>query len=241
MWPGQPPRKKGFWQRLSPWQRAGVVAVALILPCCGGVTVIGALAGDKPKTENVSGDRLAEVQPIATTTAAGAPEAPVVTSAATGAPVATTQPEPEATTAPATTAVVTTKRMVVKERIPYQTRKVEDDSLAKGKTRVRTKGVAGVKTVTWETTYTDGKPTARRIVKTEVTRKPVTKVVAVGTKEAGGGNCDPNYSGCVPIASDVDCAGGSGNGPAYVDGPVTVIGDDIYDLDRDGDGIACDS
>ena len=40
--------------------------------------------------------------------------------------------------------------------------------------------------------------------------------------------CDPNYSGCVPIASDVDCAGGSGNGPAYVQGPVYVIGYDIY-------------
>ncbi|MCK0173502.1 MULTISPECIES: hypothetical protein [Mycobacteriaceae] len=54
--------------------------------------------------------------------------------------------------------------------------------------------------------------------------------------------CDPNYSGpCVPIASDVDCAGGSGNGPAYVSGPVTVVGNDIYDLDRDGDGTGCDS
>jgi hypothetical protein len=53
-------------------------------------------------------------------------------------------------------------------------------------------------------------------------------------------DCDPNYDPCVPIASDVDCAGGSGNGPAYVDGPVTVIGSDIYDLDRDGDGIACE-
>ncbi|MCR1160762.1 hypothetical protein NEK97_04735 [Paenarthrobacter sp. UW852] len=52
--------------------------------------------------------------------------------------------------------------------------------------------------------------------------------------------CDPNYSGCVPIASDVDCAGGKGNGPAYVRGPVTVIGSDIYKLDSDGDGIACE-
>lgn len=52
--------------------------------------------------------------------------------------------------------------------------------------------------------------------------------------------CDENYSGCVPIASDVDCAGGSGNGPAYVRGPIRVIGSDIYDLDRDGDGIACE-
>ncbi|MBX7450913.1 hypothetical protein GR927_23270 [Mycolicibacterium sp. 3033] len=57
-----------------------------------------------------------------------------------------------------------------------------------------------------------------------------------------GADCDQNYSGaCVPIASDVDCAGGSGNGPAYVQGPVTVIGTDIYDLDRDGDGTGCDS
>ncbi|ACC42007.1 conserved hypothetical secreted protein [Mycobacterium marinum M] len=54
-------------------------------------------------------------------------------------------------------------------------------------------------------------------------------------------NCDPNYSGCVPIASDVDCAGGSGNGPAYAQGPVKVIGRDIYELDRDGDGLACDN
>lgn len=54
-------------------------------------------------------------------------------------------------------------------------------------------------------------------------------------------SCDPNYAGkCVPIASDVDCAGGGGNGPAYVRGPVRVVGEDIYKLDRDGDGIACD-
>lgn len=52
--------------------------------------------------------------------------------------------------------------------------------------------------------------------------------------------CDPNYTGCVPVASDVDCAGGTGNGPAYVQGPIRVIGTDIYDLDRDGDGIACE-
>jgi Excalibur calcium-binding domain len=54
-------------------------------------------------------------------------------------------------------------------------------------------------------------------------------------------DCDPNYGNvCVPVASDVDCAGGSGNGPEYVSGPVHVVGEDIYDLDRDGDGIACE-
>jgi len=44
----------------------------------------------------------------------------------------------------------------------------------------------------------------------------------------------------VPIASDVDCAGGKGNGPAYVKGPVKVIGKDIYKLDGDHDGIGCE-
>jgi len=52
--------------------------------------------------------------------------------------------------------------------------------------------------------------------------------------------CDPNYSGCVPVASDVDCAGGGGNGPEYVQGPIEVIGEDIYRLDGDGDRIACE-
>ena len=51
--------------------------------------------------------------------------------------------------------------------------------------------------------------------------------------------CDPNYSGCVPIASDVDCEGGSGDGPAYT-GVVTVVGSDIYGLDSDSDGTACE-
>ena len=61
-----------------------------------------------------------------------------------------------------------------------------------------------------------------------------------GAKTAAQPQCDPNYSGCVPIASDVDCAGGKGNGPAYVKGPVKVIGKDIYGLDKDRDGIGCE-
>jgi hypothetical protein len=46
----------------------------------------------------------------------------------------------------------------------------------------------------------------------------------------------------VSIASDVDCAGSSGNGPAYVRGAVYVVGPDVYglDLDRDGDRVACE-
>jgi hypothetical protein len=53
--------------------------------------------------------------------------------------------------------------------------------------------------------------------------------------------CHPSYTGaCLdPNASDYDCSGGSGNGPLYT-GRVTVVGPDVFDLDRDHDGIGCD-
>ena len=54
-------------------------------------------------------------------------------------------------------------------------------------------------------------------------------------------NCDSNYKdACLdPGASDYDCEGGSGDGPKYVRGPIQVVGDDHYQLDANGDGIAC--
>jgi resuscitation-promoting factor RpfB len=124
-------------------------------------------------------------------------------------------------------------------RIPFATKNMKDSSLPKGTSKVRTHGVAGAKTVTYQVTLTDGAQTSKKVLRQRITKEPVTQVIAIGTKQTH--QCDPNYSGaCVPIASDVDCAGGSGNGPAYVQGPVRVIGTDIYDLDRDGDGVGCD-
>jgi hypothetical protein len=53
--------------------------------------------------------------------------------------------------------------------------------------------------------------------------------------------CDPSYEGaCLdPNSPDYDCEGGTGDGPDYT-GPVTVVGDDHFGLDRDGDGSACE-
>ena len=55
-----------------------------------------------------------------------------------------------------------------------------------------------------------------------------------------GGACTPGYDPCVPAGSDADCASGEGDGPVYVDFPVTVTGNDPYDLDSDGNGIGCE-
>ncbi|HEV2813838.1 MAG TPA: hypothetical protein VGW10_11360, partial [Solirubrobacteraceae bacterium] len=54
-------------------------------------------------------------------------------------------------------------------------------------------------------------------------------------------NCHPSYEGaCLdPNASDYDCEGGSGDGPMYT-GTVRLVGPDVWDLERDDDGIACD-
>jgi resuscitation-promoting factor RpfB len=143
--------------------------------------------------------------------------------------------------APATAAPVVKKRTITTRRtIPFATRRVHDPTLAKGTRRVRSRGVTGVRILTYRVTFTNGVRTARELIRMATMKAPVTRVIVIGTKESQ--RCDPNYSGaCVPIASDVDCAGGSGDGPAYVQGPVRVVGTDIYGLDADGDGIGCDS
>lgn len=169
----------------------------------------------------------------------------------TSPPPSTTSSDMSKTTTTSATAskhtpVVTTKTVTETSSIPYTSSTVSDATLAKGKTAVRTAGVNGVQTSTYQITYTDGKQTDKKLLKQEVTTEPISEVIAEGTYVAPAAtvsNCDPNYSGaCVPnvYPDDVDCAGGSGNGPYYVHGPLYVIGTDRYHLDSDHDNIACE-
>ncbi len=86
---------------------------------------------------------------------------------------------------------------------------------------------------------------ARRVAARELAREEgqaqVAEEEAAAAAAAEASECDPNYSGaCLnPNSSDYDCAGGSGNGPDYT-GPVTVVGEDHYGLDADGDGYGCE-
>jgi hypothetical protein len=92
-----------------------------------------------------------------------------------------------------------------------------------------------------EPTAEPTKPKRTTKPKPERTSAPTTTKPKPRKTRKPANDCDPNYAGgCVPVASDVDCAGGSGNGPAYFDGPATVVGDDVYGLDSDDDGTACE-
>ncbi|MBB2967177.1 G5 domain-containing protein [Leifsonia aquatica] len=163
------------------------------------------------------------------------------------------QTQRNATPTPTPTPVTEVTTVDVDTAIPFAATTVDDPARDVGTSAVTTAGRDGVKTSTYSVTLVDGTETGRTLVSEAVTTPPVDQVTSVGSRqpapaappappaaEAQGG-CDPNYAGaCVPIASDVDCAGGSGNGPAYVRGPVQVVGTDIYDLDRDGDGVGCE-
>jgi len=168
----------------------------------------------------------------------GAPTAPATQAAAVPATGSATPSAASSTSAQASPVVE--KRTISSRRsIPFKTMRVNDSSLSKGTTRVKNPGARGVEILTYKVTFLNGIQTHKELIRKVIVRAPVTRVVTVGIKDTQ--QCDPNYTGaCVPIASDVDCAGGSGNGPAYVQGPVQVVGTDIYGLDRDGDGIGCE-
>jgi micrococcal nuclease len=83
------------------------------------------------------------------------------------------------------------------------------------------------------------KPTPKTVAK--ATPKPVAKAKAT-PKPKPAAKCHPSYSNvCLKQGiGDYDCAGGSGNGPNYVRGPVEVVGPDEFRLDANQDGIGCE-
>lgn len=75
------------------------------------------------------------------------------------------------------------------------------------------------------------------------TTAPITAPVAP-VRPLAAPACHPSYRRtCIPPdVSDADCAGGSGNGPYYVqEKDIEVVGPDPYRLDSNGDGLGCES
>ncbi|SDS29028.1 G5 domain-containing protein [Actinopolymorpha singaporensis] len=210
-----------------------VVALTALLFLCGGTAACGA---------EQKNDAVSSATPSNTATPSHTPsQTPSQT------PTPTSTPSPAALTQGTPSPTPTTVYRVVRttETIPYESRTVNSAALKKGTIRLKQNGRNGLRTKVFRIAVRGGVEVGRTLVNTTV-REPVTQVTLRGTRvprpaPQPKSACDPNYTGaCVPIASDVDCGGGSGNGPAYVYGTVKVVGTDIYDLDRDGDGYGCD-
>lgn len=205
--------------RGAAWAALGI-AVVLIFVGSGANAALGG-PGSNPSADSAS---TSDAKPFAATTSKPSPS-----------PKPTTFEDVDESTA-----------------IPFERTAVNDPNIDVGQAPITTAGVDGTKVTTYRVTYIDGVEVSREVVNEVISVPPVNEVTSTGTRQPApppapvplvqpAGDCHGSYAGvCVPIASDVDCAGGSGDGPAYVRGPLQVVGDDVYDLDRDGDGIACD-
>ena len=68
------------------------------------------------------------------------------------------------------------------EEIPFETITQADTTLEKGNSRVLYAGQAGVRTVYTQVTVVNGVET-RKVVKTEVTKQPISQIIGIGAKE----------------------------------------------------------
>jgi hypothetical protein len=56
-----------------------------------------------------------------------------------------------------------------------------------------------------------------------------------GGSDGSSGSCEPGYSPCLPVESDLDCSQIPDSKK-----PIHVTGSDPYRLDADGDGLGCE-
>lgn len=97
----------------------------------------------------------------------------------------------------------------------------------------------------WRDASTPGLLTVLPGIDTSTSTTGVTTTTTIAA--VAGAVCNSAYTGtCLPVDTsvDVDCVGGTGNGPLFVQETNFTVVDaavDPFDLDRDNDGIACES
>ncbi len=101
--------------------------------------------------------------------------------------------------------------------VPYTVNRIADASQYEGYERVRTNGEKGKNRVTATVTYLDGEQLYSEITSSEVIRKPVTEVIAYGTKKIdknyhGGANATGRFMWPVPSTRFVSQYYKSGSG-----------------------------
>ncbi len=77
---------------------------------------------------------------------------------------------------------VLSSEVTVDKEIAFSSKEVSDPTLAKGKTRIKTRGVNGLLRTTYLVTTENGLETKREVISETRVKEPVTQVVAVGTK-----------------------------------------------------------
>ena len=77
---------------------------------------------------------------------------------------------------------VTTKRVTVKETIKYNTKEEKDPTLKQGVRKTKQQGTDGEKEIIYEETYKDGVLVSKKKISENITKKPVDKIILVGTK-----------------------------------------------------------
>ncbi|HEM3600739.1 TPA: G5 domain-containing protein [Streptococcus suis] len=80
--------------------------------------------------------------------------------------------------------VITTEEVTETEAVPYETVREDDPTLEEGKEVVSVAGKAGVRTIVYTVTKTDGVETGREVKSDVVTTPAVNEVIKVGTKKA---------------------------------------------------------
>lgn len=73
------------------------------------------------------------------------------------------------------------KTVVTTEAVPFESTEQQTNTLPLGQTQVSVEGANGTRMITYDVTYVQGKETARKETKNEITTSPVTKVTLTGT------------------------------------------------------------
>lgn len=78
---------------------------------------------------------------------------------------------------------VETKESAKEVEIPFEKKSVESEDLDKGKKKVTTKGVVGLKKETYSEIFHDGQLVETKLLNSQVVKEPVDEVTTVGTRE----------------------------------------------------------
>ncbi|MEU8299748.1 G5 domain-containing protein [Micromonospora sp. NPDC048909] len=185
----------------SKTKLALLAGAVLLLLCCGGVTVAAIVSPPNPDSKNAAG-----TSPSPTgegSSVAAAADDIAATEPSTAVPPTSVVATPSAAAAPD----VQTRTVTQTQKIDYKTKTINDASLPKGTKKITTRGVPGVRTLTYEVTITDGVQTAKKLTRSEVTKAPVTQVVRIGTKRAPAATRTTAASACPsPVTSTAPAA-----------------------------------